>query len=48
MQQRILSSQEIIFAKKKIARDDQLSLVALDSPVLLSPSIVSFFFLITD
>ena len=36
--------------KKKCASDDQLSLVALDSPVLLSPSIVSFFFssLLTD
>ena len=29
--------------KKKIASDDQLPLVALDSLVLLSPSIVSFF-----
>ena len=44
MQQKTLSSQEII---KKIASDDRLSWVALDSPVLLSLSI-GFFFLITD
>ena len=45
MQQKTLSCQEII---QKIASDDRLSWVALDSPVLLSLSIVFFSSLLTD